>query len=34
LPGGFTDDPFAALELQGEQQCTSTGGTMLHLYMA
>ena len=34
LPVGFTDDPFAALELQDELQCKYTGGTVLHLYMA
>lgn len=34
LPVGYTDDPFAALELQDELQCRYTGGTVLHLYMA
>lgn len=33
LPAGFTDDPFAALEMQEELQGKYTGGTVLHLYM-
>ncbi len=33
LPVGYTDDPFAALELQDELQTRYTGGTVLHLYM-
>ncbi|VAW42538.1 Ribonucleotide reductase of class III (anaerobic), large subunit [hydrothermal vent metagenome] len=33
IPVGFTDDPFAALEMQDELQCKYTGGTVLHLYM-
>ncbi len=33
LPVGYTDDPFAALEMQDELQCKYTGGTVLHLYM-
>lgn len=33
LPVGFTDDPFAALELQEALQRTYTGGTVFHLYM-
>jgi ribonucleoside-triphosphate reductase len=34
LPGGFTDDPFEALERQEELQTKYTGGTVLHLYMS
>ncbi|WP_211829529.1 ribonucleoside triphosphate reductase [Kistimonas asteriae] len=34
LPVGYTDDPFAALDLQDELQCKYTGGTVLHLYMS
>lgn len=34
LPVNFTDDAFAALDLQDELQCKYTGGTVLHLYMA
>ena len=34
LPVGFTDDAFAALELQDELQTKYTGGTVLHLYMS
>ncbi|AZP12600.1 ribonucleoside triphosphate reductase [Undibacterium parvum] len=34
LPVGFTDDPFAALELQDDLQRKYTGGTVLHLYMS
>lgn len=34
IPVDFTDDPFAALELQNELQCKYTGGTVLHLYMS
>ncbi len=34
LPVGFTDDAFAALELQDELQRKYTGGTVLHLYMS
>ena len=33
IPANYTDDPFAALELQDELQCKYTGGTVLHLYM-
>ena len=33
LPVGFTDDPFAALQMQEELQSKYTGGTVLHLYM-
>ena len=33
LPAGYTDDPFEALDLQDELQCSYTGGTVLHLYM-
>ncbi len=33
LPVGYTDDPFAALEMQEELQRKYTGGTVLHLYM-
>jgi ribonucleoside-triphosphate reductase len=33
LPVGYTDDPFAALELQEALQRKYTGGTVLHLYM-
>ena len=33
LPVGYTDDPFAALEMQEELQGKYTGGTVLHLYM-
>ncbi len=33
LPVGFTDDPFAALEMQDQLQTKYTGGTVLHLYM-
>ncbi len=33
LPVGFTDDPFAALEMQEALQSRYTGGTVLHLYM-
>ena len=33
LPVGFTDDPFAAQEMQEELQTKYTGGTVLHLYM-
>ncbi len=33
LPGGFTDDPFQALEMQEDLQKKYTGGTVLHLYM-
>ncbi len=33
LPVGYTDDPFAALELQDDLQTRYTGGTVLHLYM-
>lgn len=33
LPVGYTDDPFAALEMQDELQSKYTGGTVLHLYM-
>jgi len=33
IPVGFTDDPFAALELQNRLQCKYTGGTVLHMYM-
>ncbi|CAM5232496.1 anaerobic ribonucleoside triphosphate reductase [Streptomyces xanthochromogenes] len=34
LTVGWTDDPFAALEMQDELQGKYTGGTVLHLYMA
>ena len=34
LPVGYSDDPFAALELQDELQRKYTGGTVLHLYMS
>ncbi|WP_413227765.1 ribonucleoside triphosphate reductase [Actinomyces marmotae] len=33
LPVGYTDDPFAAQEMQEELQTKYTGGTVLHLYM-
>lgn len=33
IPGGYTDDPFAALDLQNKLQCKYTGGTVLHMYM-
>jgi ribonucleoside-triphosphate reductase len=33
LPVGYTDDPFAALEMQEALQSRYTGGTVLHLYM-
>ena len=33
LPVGYTDDPFAALEMQEALQARYTGGTVLHLYM-
>lgn len=33
LPVGFTDDPFAALNLQEALQSKYTGGTVMHLYM-
>ena len=33
LPVDFSDDPFAALDLQDELQKKYTGGTTLHLYM-
>lgn len=33
LPVGYTDDPFAALEMQEALQSKYTGGTVLHLYM-
>ena len=33
IPANYTDDPFAALDLQDELQCKYTGGTVLHLYM-
>lgn len=33
LPVGYTDDPFAALEMQEELQGKYTGGTVIHLYM-
>jgi ribonucleoside-triphosphate reductase len=33
LPANFTDDPFEALDLQDDLQCSYTGGTVLHLYM-
>jgi len=33
LPVGYTEDPFAALEMQEELQRKYTGGTVLHLYM-
>lgn len=33
LPVGYTDDPFLALEMQGDLQKKYTGGTVLHLYM-
>jgi ribonucleoside-triphosphate reductase len=34
LPVGYTDDPFAALEMQETLQSKYTGGTVLHLYMS
>jgi len=34
LPVGYSDDPFAALEMQDELQRKYTGGTVLHLYMS
>ncbi|MFF3976011.1 ribonucleoside triphosphate reductase [Streptomyces sp. NPDC001828] len=34
LPVGWTDDAFAALEMQDELQGKYTGGTVLHLYLA
>ncbi len=33
LPADYTADPFEALELQDDLQCSYTGGTVLHLYM-
>jgi len=33
LPANYTDDPFEALDLQDDLQCSYTGGTVLHLYM-
>ncbi len=33
LPANFTDDPFEALDMQDDLQCSYTGGTVLHLYM-
>ncbi len=33
LPADYTSDPFEALDLQDELQCSYTGGTVLHLYM-
>jgi ribonucleoside-triphosphate reductase (formate) len=33
LPANFTEDPFEALDLQDDLQCSYTGGTVLHLYM-
>lgn len=33
LPVGYTDDPFAAQEMQEELQTKYTGGTVMHLYM-
>ena len=33
LPADYTDDPFEALDLQDDLQCSYTGGTVLHLYM-
>ncbi|MDD9912076.1 MAG: ribonucleoside triphosphate reductase [Alphaproteobacteria bacterium] len=33
LPVHYTEDPFAALNLQDDLQCKYTGGTVLHLYM-
>ena len=34
LPANYTDDPFAALNLQNDLQSKYTGGTVLHLYMS
>ncbi len=34
LPVGYSDDPYAALEMQDELQRKYTGGTVLHLYMS
>lgn len=33
LPANYTDDPFFALNMQDDLQCSYTGGTVLHLYM-
>jgi ribonucleoside-triphosphate reductase len=33
LPVDFTDDPFAALDLQDDLQVKYTGGTVLHLFL-
>lgn len=33
LPVGFTDDLFAALDLQDELQCKYTGGTVFHSFL-
>jgi len=33
LPADYTADPFEALDLQDDLQCSYTGGTVLHLYM-
>lgn len=33
LPANYTDDPFEALDMQDDLQCSYTGGTVLHLYM-
>ena len=33
VPASFSDDPFAALDMQDELQSSYTGGTVLHLYM-
>ncbi len=33
LPVGYTNDAFAALEMQDDLQTKYTGGTVLHLYM-
>lgn len=33
-PVGYSDDPFAILQLQNKLQCKYTGGTVLHMYMS
>ncbi|MBE0491494.1 MAG: ribonucleoside triphosphate reductase [Sulfurospirillum sp.] len=33
IPANHTEDPFEALDLQDDLQCSYTGGTVLHLYM-
>lgn len=33
LPSNYTDDLYAALQLQDDLQCCYTGGTVFHMYM-